>query len=379
MPPPQLEPELFGEYGVWDESETNQMLANQQFPLPYSPNMPRPPSGGRLRVTKEVRKARTARTTRNGWHPWQLGSLHNARTYVQDSNKRMQQSYACQLRHTLRAHPMIREPIHRLWGVLDRVKEADGTLSREAYLHEHSKIAQVLAPRNPDYFQEAGAEDWERDLTLGFEPRSGLRAAPKPPPMAPRIDSRQFARSLFELADLWCRTTDPAEYNSFLCMVDRHNGAEHREAYRRINMQQALEAEERRRAEAQIEAERLAAERLAAERRRLEEEELKRLAKEKKRQEAEEERRRQAEAEAAASAEAERRRQERIQRIKDLEDERLREERERALMAAEDDFSERQAAREYSNLAEAFNARSSIRGGRMAVRTTLLKEERSRG
>lgn len=31
--------------------------------------------------------------------------------------------------------------------------------------------------------------------------------------------------SLFELADLWCRSLDPAEYASFLRMIDKWNGA----------------------------------------------------------------------------------------------------------------------------------------------------------
>lgn len=178
------------------------------------------------------------------WDPWAPGILTDPMKYIESRNRFMSSREAQKARGELRRHPVVREALQKMWDTLDRAKDTNGNLSEAAYKHEYAKIAKALVPVLGDtQAKQCRVEDWDWD-------RGGSTSGS----VQEGLTKSQFFASIFELTDLWCRSTDPAEYASFLRMIDRCIGEEHRAVLEAERQAQA----ERDRAAAALEAIRLA-------------------------------------------------------------------------------------------------------------------------
>lgn len=211
--------------------------------------------------------------------------IEAANQYVNTGNREFYTAANLKKRRELRYHPMVKDALKSFWDLMaTELDLQDEEMGKKAYYHEYRKTRQALAPEMPeDLFEQSMLMDWFADCSNRPEPGSSKQ-----------LGRTQFHDSIFELADLWTWSLDPAEYASFISMLEEHNGAEYREARRRRE-------EEARRAEEEAERQRELARQRAIdeENRRIREAQE---AEERARREAEEEAERLRQAAAAAAA-----------------------------------------------------------------------------
>ncbi|KAA0155834.1 hypothetical protein FNF31_04926 [Cafeteria roenbergensis] len=147
------------------------------------------------------------------------------------------------LRRKLRDEAPVQRALRRYWRAFSRYEGGSRVVSRSTYISLMSRAylilvpdagalaraagSGVIAPRGANATEEAQAEaeavarfEWERDTWRGDD-EDPLRS----------LDEPGLARSLFELADMWCETATAREYTQMLLWLlarisPRHAGCD---------------------------------------------------------------------------------------------------------------------------------------------------------
>merc|ERR1712194_369043 len=138
------------------------------------------------------------------FNPWRdkISQMDGKTLYADDGNPAMGTDVNLEKRERVRSHPAICDALSRLTTLYDR--EEEDQIPKSEYIRNYLKIFAVLQPDVPT--QEArteAEEDWLSDNELERE-------------SSETISEETLANSLFELSDLWCKSTDVNEYLSFL-------------------------------------------------------------------------------------------------------------------------------------------------------------------
>eukprot|EP00658_Telonema_sp_P-2_P076702 TRINITY_DN6767_c0_g1_i3.p1 TRINITY_DN6767_c0_g1~~TRINITY_DN6767_c0_g1_i3.p1 ORF type:complete len:166 (-),score=51.59 TRINITY_DN6767_c0_g1_i3:379-876(-) len=133
------------------------------------------------------------------FNPWRdrVAEMDGKLVYAEDGNLSMDNEKNSKMRTELRSHPAVEDALGRLTSLYTQV---DGMIGKDEYVRNYLRIFQALQPDVPTAeAQQEAEEDWRSDSTdHNF------------------ISQQQLARSLFELADLWCKSVDVNEYLAFL-------------------------------------------------------------------------------------------------------------------------------------------------------------------
>ncbi|KAL1527514.1 hypothetical protein AB1Y20_008904 [Prymnesium parvum] len=129
--------------------------------------------------------------------------------YWQQGNEDFETEDMLAMRAALRHDESIKRELRKFWAVYH--KDAHGKITKEEYLHVHTKYCLVLIPDiSPADARAAGEEDWAGDAD-GHETMS----------------QKQLFKCLFELADMWCTSVDASEYASFLRKLFKRTTVKH--------------------------------------------------------------------------------------------------------------------------------------------------------
>merc|ERR1711988_478876 len=102
------------------------------------------------------------------------------------------------VREALRSNPGIVDAIRRFSQVYPT--DSEGLICKDDYVAVQSRICTALVPgMAAEEIQKTVEEDWEAD-SQG----------------ATKLDYPRVFASVFEMADLWCRTVEAEEYLSFI-------------------------------------------------------------------------------------------------------------------------------------------------------------------
>ena len=135
------------------------------------------------------------------WKLWVAGEPHSSVVeYIMQGNPMMSRRHQLLARRALRRRPILLQLLREFWQELPL---RGGTLHREEYDAFYVAMCEAVAPGlDRGTLQVAMDADWADDC-LGQE----------------TMTRNAFEQSMFELADLWCHTTEAAEYANFLDML----------------------------------------------------------------------------------------------------------------------------------------------------------------
>lgn len=119
-------------------------------------------------------------------------------SYRDQGNLDMYTSENMKAREQNKYHPEVKAAIESFWESLPKTQL--GNVNKQIYKWYCRKLFFALVPKaTEEEFQKVVEEDWKNDAVWTCT-----------------MNSRMFRNAIFQLADIWCETTDPLEYRDFV-------------------------------------------------------------------------------------------------------------------------------------------------------------------
>ena len=121
----------------------------------------------------------------------------------------MYQPHNLSARKKLKSHPAVRAEIGKFWKVLDMIKDANGALTKKAYMSLNVKLQKCMVS---DFDVREAREDAEMDWRHDTSGSDGQACRED---TTTRMTEHEFFSSMFELADHWTDGISVEEYLDF--------------------------------------------------------------------------------------------------------------------------------------------------------------------
>lgn len=143
--------------------------------------------------------------------------FRKSRAYKKEGDPKFNTSPFLKKRDEVRAMPEIREIVRKFWGIIEMLKEPNGTLKRESYIELNMKLQKAMvADWDEDEARQDAFVDWKRDAKAILARRGGsAQKATKLKGINCSMNFDDFYLSMFELADHWTDTVEPDHYKFF--------------------------------------------------------------------------------------------------------------------------------------------------------------------